>query len=62
MLCEFAYYHEDDPIRPRCRIHTDEVFGDKCPLIYLCKITCKYENTADAMECVYRKEEFNESN
>ena len=59
MLCEFAYYVKDDP-KPCCEIQTDEVFGDRCPLIYLCKITGKYENTADAMNCRYRKEEFEE--
>lgn len=57
MLCEFAYYRNEEK-KPRCTVHTDAVFGDRCPLIYLCPLTVKYENTAEAVECTYRKGEF----
>ena len=53
MICENAYYEDG---RLCCKVMNDEVFGDKCPLIYYCTITGKFENTDDFLECKYRKE------
>ena len=53
MYCENAYYEDG---RLCCKVMNDEVFGDKCPLIYYCTITGKFENTDDFLECKYRKE------
>lgn len=60
MICEKAYY-KNGTGEGRERLYcTDErvaEFDGKCPLIYWCNITERYENTPDMMKCIYRGKE-----
>lgn len=62
MLCENAYYDNVNNVsrkRLLCssekKAKDDLMFGNKCPLIYFCQITERYENTADMFNCIYRR-------
>lgn len=62
MLCENAYYPGgDESKRLFCRNETkakeDTMTGEKCPLIYYCKVNERFENTVDMFECRYREKE-----
>lgn len=63
MICENAYYKPGED-RPYCKSkrksEEDEVFKDKCPLIFWCSMARRYENTGRAVDCIYRKEEKHE--
>ena len=58
MICENAYYKDGDKklsCSSKRKLEEDQVFKDRCPLIYLCRISGKFENTADFTECPYRE-------
>lgn len=58
MLCEYAYYENDDTqAKPKCKKSIDDYFDGYCPLIYYCKISGRYENTIDMKDCKYRGDE-----
>jgi len=59
MLCEYAYYLTDDKSEKPCcnnqkKLAEDDYFKEKCPLIYYCSISERYENTTDMFNCKYR--------
>lgn len=59
MLCEYAYYKTDKKSEKPCcnnerKIQEDTFFGDRCPLIYYCTISERFENTTDMFGCKYR--------
>ena len=54
MLCENAYYRDN---KLYCQVKNDVLFGDRCPLVYLCRVSMKFENTTDFFDCPYRKSE-----
>lgn len=57
MICEKAYYpNETGENRERLYCKDERVtdFDGKCPLIYWCTISEKYENTEDMFNCIYR--------
>lgn len=55
MICENAYYKDDGKLY--CKVHDDPTFNDRCPLIYYCTISNRFENIADYADCPYRKGE-----
>lgn len=62
MICGNAYYLDG---KLRCKVKDDIIFGDRCPLVYYCTITGRFENTNDCLTCIYRKrgdEECEETN
>lgn len=59
MICEKAYYPNgtgEDRERLYCKDNRVVQFNGKCPLIYWCPISEKFENTIDMKNCVYREE------
>lgn len=59
MLCEYAYYKTDKKSeKPYCnnkqKLLDDNVFKERCPLIYYCSISERFENTTDMFNCKYR--------
>lgn len=58
MLCENAYYPNktgENRERPCCLNEKVTDFDGRCPLIYWCSISERYENTADMFNCKYRE-------
>jgi hypothetical protein len=61
MICENAYYlNGTGENRERLHCKREEVINDdftrgKCPLIYWCPISERYENTVDMFNCRYRE-------
>lgn len=61
MLCEYAYYETDSKRAKLCcsnpqKLAEDDLFKKRCPLIYWCTISERFENTADMLRCPYREE------
>lgn len=59
MLCPNAYYETDAPrAKLNCRVVEKEPgpkpFGNRCPFVYWCSISERYENTADFVNCIKR--------
>lgn len=59
MLCEYAYYKTDKKSEKPCcnnkqKLLDDDVFKERCPLIYYCSISERFENTTDMFNCKYR--------
>ena len=59
MFCEYAYYPNGDETKKlNCsneqKLKEDKMFKDRCPLIYFCNVTERYENTTDMFNCFYR--------
>lgn len=62
MICENSYYPDDsNTCKPLCKnsekMKNDHIFHDKCPLIYYCTISKRFEQTADMFGCPYRKDD-----
>ena len=60
MLCEYAYYPDGDETKKlNCnnekKLREDDLFKHRCPLIYYCKISERFENTTDMFGCRYRR-------
>ena len=61
MLCPNAYYESDEHRAKLCckserKLKEDTFMKDRCPLIYWCPISNKYENTMDMFYCTYRED------
>ena len=62
MLCEKAYYPNGTG-EHRERVYCSDkrvaatVFDGKCPLVYWCTVSEKFENTTDMFNCKFRKDE-----
>lgn len=59
MICEYAYYPNGDKkkklnCKNKQKIKDDTFFKDRCPLIYYCTISERFENTVDMFKCKYR--------
>ena len=59
MLCENSFYKSKrKQERPFCKSERkqkeDSVFHDKCPLIYWCAVSERFEQTTDMFDCKYR--------
>ena len=59
MICEYSYYPDgNEKLKPNCKceekLKEDTYFKEKCPLIYLCRINERYEQTTDMFNCTYR--------
>lgn len=59
MICEKAYYPNKTG-ENRARLYcmderVTELFNGKCPLIYWCPVSEKFENTSDMFGCPYRE-------
>lgn len=62
MICENAYYSNknkmsDNRERLYCKDERVTEFGGKCPLVYWCTVSERFENTVDMFNCQYRKGE-----
>lgn len=61
MICENSYYpNNNEKLKPCCKSEQklkDDLFGERCPLIYYCRISERFEQTADMFECKYRRKE-----
>ena len=61
MLCENAFYPNktgENRERPHCKckeVIDDDITKGKCPLIYWCPISEKFENTTYMFNCIYRE-------
>ena len=60
MICEKAYYPNGDETkklncRSKLKIQEDTLFKERCPLIYYCAISERFENTTDMFDCKYRE-------
>ena len=58
MLCEKAYYPNgtgENREKLCCKDERNTNMGGRCPLIYWCKVSEKYENTTDMFDCVFRE-------
>lgn len=59
MICEKAYYPNgsgENRERLYCKDkRLDDFFNGKCPLIYWCPVSEKFENTSDMFSCPYRE-------
>lgn len=60
MLCEYAYYESEEPRSKLCcsneqKLKEDQVFKKRCPLLYFCTISQRYENTDEFIHCTYRE-------
>lgn len=61
MICENAYYPNgtgENREKLYCKqkeVINDEFSKGKCPLIYWCSISEKFENTTDMFGCIYRE-------
>lgn len=65
MLCEKAYYPNgtgENHERVYCSDSRVTSFEGKCPLVYWCAISEKFENTTGMFECTYRKDGGNGEN
>lgn len=63
MLCEKAIYKGEGQFeKPVCasarKASEDMLFGDKCPLIYYCRVNERFEQTEDMLTCPYREEHY----
>lgn len=59
MICEKAYYPNktgENRERVYCSDERVKAFGGKCPLVYWCAISEKFENTTDMFSCIYRSD------
>ena len=59
MFCEKAYYPNntgENRERLYCSDERVTEFNGKCPFVYWCHLSERFENTADAMECIYRED------
>lgn len=57
MICEKAYYPNgtgENRERLYCKDNRVTDLDKKCPLIYWCTISEKFENTIDMFSCIYR--------
>lgn len=59
MICENSYYPKgNEELKPNCKyLMNDDYFKGKCPLIYYCTITQRFEQTAQMFDCKYRDKE-----
>lgn len=59
MFCDNAYYPKNngrDRERLYCKNTKNTYNNGKCPFIYYCKINERFENTAEAVTCIFREE------
>ena len=59
MICEKAYYRNktgENREKLYCMDKRVVDFEGKCPLIYWCPVSEKFENTIDMFGCPYRKD------
>lgn len=61
MICERAYYpNGTGEHRERLFCECQEVKNGfskgKCPLVYWCNVSERFENTPEFFDCIYRKE------
>lgn len=59
MICENAYYpNQTGNNGERLYCKNEQIINGftegKCPLVYWCNISEKFENTADMFDCIYR--------
>lgn len=63
MICEYSYYPSNSE-KPHCKnekkLLEDNYFKEKCPLIYYCPISERFEQTVDMLGCKYREEDKND--
>lgn len=64
MLCNNAYYPNitgENRERLYCinQAVIDGFSKGKCPLVYWCPVSERFENTPDCLDCIYRKEDEN---
>lgn len=61
MICEKAFYPTgtgENRERLYCKDErSKDFFNGKCPLIYWCAVSGKFENTSDMFGCPYREKE-----
>lgn len=58
MICEKAYYPNktgENREKLYCMDERVTEFNGKCPLIYWCQVSEKFENTSDMFNCPYRE-------
>lgn len=65
MLCEYAYYKTDDKSEKPCcnnpqKLKEDDFFKERCPFIYFCTVSERFENTVDITRCIYRRNSEND--
>ena len=60
MICEKSFYPNgtgENRERLYCSDERVKEFNGKCPLIYWCPVSEKFENTSDMFNCPYREKE-----
>lgn len=57
MICEKGYYpngNGENREKIHCKDNRVTEFNGKCPFVYWCNISGKFENTIDMLKCKYR--------